>query len=80
MARAVRAKFGTDIGLSTTGVAGPSESEGKPVGTLHVAVDFQGQIHLDNGIYSTTRAQFKRRAALDVLYLLWRELKKRESA
>jgi nicotinamide-nucleotide amidase len=80
MARAVREKFGTDIGLSTTGVAGPSESEGKPVGTLHVAVDFQGEIHLDNGIYSTTRAQFKRRASLDVLYLLWRELKKRESA
>ena len=38
MAERVRALFGADYGLSTTGVAGPTEQEGKPVGTLHIGV------------------------------------------
>jgi nicotinamide-nucleotide amidase len=80
MAVAARLQLGADIGLSTTGVAGPGEMEGKPAGTLHVAMDFLGQIRTDSSIYSTTRPQLKRRAVLDVLYLLWRELKEREAA
>jgi nicotinamide-nucleotide amidase len=80
MASAARRAAGADIGLATTGVAGPSEVEGKPVGTLHVAMDFAGQVRSDSSIYATTRPQLKRRAVLDVLYLLWRELRRRESA
>lgn len=38
MAEGVRAVMGADIGLATTGVAGPAESEGKPVGTVCLAV------------------------------------------
>lgn len=38
MARAVRQLFGATWGVATTGVAGPDPSEGKPVGTVHVAV------------------------------------------
>lgn len=79
MASAARREAGADIGLATTGVAGPSEVEGKPVGTLFVAMDFGGTLRHDNGIYRTTRPQFKRRATLDVLYLLWRELRDREA-
>ena len=30
--------MGSDYGLSTTGVAGPDPAEGKPVGTVFVAV------------------------------------------
>jgi nicotinamide-nucleotide amidase len=78
MASAARRELGADIGLATTGVAGPGEIEGKPAGTLHVAVDFMGQIHTDNSIYHTTRHVLKRRAVMDVLYLLWRELMRRE--
>lgn len=78
MASAARRELGADIGLATTGVAGPDEIEGKPVGTLHVAMDFLGKIESDSSIYSTTRPQFKRRAVMDVLYLLWRELRQRE--
>jgi nicotinamide-nucleotide amidase len=80
MASAARRQMGADVGLAITGVAGPDESEGKPVGTLHVAMDFLGEISSDSSIYSTTRPQLKRRAVLDVLYLLWRELRKREAA
>jgi nicotinamide-nucleotide amidase len=38
MASGVRDRLGATYGLSTTGVAGPGPSEGKPAGTVHVAV------------------------------------------
>ena len=39
MARGVRVLLGSDVGVSTTGVAGPEHQEGKPVGLVHIAVD-----------------------------------------
>ena len=38
MARAVRDRLGADIGIGVTGVAGPAEIEGKPAGTVHIAI------------------------------------------
>ncbi len=38
MARGVRALTGATYGVSTTGVAGPAEQEGKPPGTVFVGV------------------------------------------
>jgi nicotinamide-nucleotide amidase len=38
MAEGVRAALGADWGLATTGVAGPDPQDGKPVGTVYVAV------------------------------------------
>jgi nicotinamide-nucleotide amidase len=38
MARGARARIGATYGLATTGVAGPDPSEGKPPGTVHIAV------------------------------------------
>lgn len=38
MAAGVRERLGATYGLATTGVAGPDASEGKPAGTVHVAV------------------------------------------
>jgi nicotinamide-nucleotide amidase len=35
--------FGADLGISATGVAGPSEQEGKPVGTVYVGAAFGGR-------------------------------------
>jgi nicotinamide-nucleotide amidase len=38
MAEGARRAFGADLGLATTGVAGPAEQGGRPVGTLCLAV------------------------------------------
>jgi nicotinamide-nucleotide amidase len=46
MARAARERLTAEIGISTTGVAGPDPLEGKPVGTVHVAIAWQrGEKH-----------------------------------
>lgn len=38
MAEGARQRLGATYGLATTGVAGPDASEGKPPGTVHIAV------------------------------------------
>jgi len=38
LAEGARERLGADWGVATTGVAGPDEQEGRPVGTVHVAV------------------------------------------
>ena len=38
MAFGAQERFGSTYGISTTGVAGPGESEGKPQGTVHIAI------------------------------------------
>ncbi|MEY2996340.1 MAG: hypothetical protein RLZZ39_1165 [Actinomycetota bacterium] len=51
MADGVRRLLGTDIGLSLTGVAGPTEQDGQPIGTLWVG--------LSRGGAETTAALFR---------------------
>lgn len=43
LARGAAEKFHADLGVAATGVAGPTEQEGKPVGTLYVAAHFEGK-------------------------------------
>ena len=44
MADGVRRRLGADVGLSTTGVAGPVEQEGQPVGTVWLGMAVGGEV------------------------------------
>ena len=43
MAQGAAERFGADVGVSTTGVAGPAEQEGKPPGTIFVGACLGGR-------------------------------------
>ena len=43
LAQAAAGKFSADLGIAATGVAGPTEQEGKAVGTIFVAATFGGR-------------------------------------
>lgn len=43
LAENVAALVSTDIGISFTGVAGPAELEGKPVGTVYIGISIKGK-------------------------------------
>jgi nicotinamide-nucleotide amidase len=74
MARVARERLGADIGVGVTGVAGPEEMEGNPVGTAHIAIDDGKGNRLVLGHYPPLRHQVKRRATYHALFELRRTL------
>jgi len=74
MARAARERLQSDIGIGITGVAGPAEMEGKPAGTVFIAIDNGKETKMIEGRYPPLRHQVKRRAAYHALYELRRML------
>lgn len=75
MARAIRAQLGSDFGIGITGVAGPTMQEGKPVGTVYMAVEGPtGVVTARSAGRNTSREDNKRLAVLVVLNLLRRLL------
>lgn len=67
MAQAAKLYLKADIGVSTTGVAGPDELEGKPVGMVYIGVDIGRASRVSSGNYPGDRQQIKRRAATAAL-------------
>lgn len=74
MAEVARHKLDADIGVGITGVAGPTQVEGKPIGTAHIAVDDGKEKKLVFGIYPPLRHEVKRRATCHALFELRRTL------
>ena len=71
MAHAIREQFHTDFGIGVTGVAGPDEQEGKPVGTAYIAVEGpEGVVVITRGGGRTGRSENKRHTVLTALNLL----------
>lgn len=59
MATGVRRLTGADVGVSTTGVAGPEEQEGKPPGTVFVGVAWPGGVRAFPVPLSGSRAEIQ---------------------
>ncbi|UKS29816.1 competence/damage-inducible protein A [Paenibacillus sp. HWE-109] len=76
LAEHISGKTGSDFGISVTGVAGPSPSEGKPVGLVYIGFAQKNKptqvIELQ---LSGNRESIKHRAAKSALYQLWKQLK-----
>ncbi|MBC8174507.1 MAG: competence/damage-inducible protein A [Candidatus Marinimicrobia bacterium] len=71
MAQGVRKLFQTDIGVSITGIAGPSgDTPNKPIGLTYIGLDFSGDIDVQKYIFSTDRRFNKELAAQAALNLV----------
>ncbi|MCF4140637.1 CinA family protein [Streptomyces sp. Tue 6430] len=82
MAAGVRRALGADWGVATTGVAGPDAQDGRPVGTVFVAVEGPsgpGSGSASGGKVEAlrlngSRAEIRRESVRSVLAMLLREL------
>ena len=64
MATGARHRFGTTIGIGITGIAGPAGgTPEKPVGTVWVAVDLNGDVHAVRAVVPGDRGEIRQRAA-----------------
>jgi nicotinamide-nucleotide amidase len=81
MARGACARLGSDIAVSTTGIAGPSgATEGKPIGLVYVAVaSASGETSVRRLTIPGGRDDVRRRSVVLALDLLWRHLDKEEN-
>jgi nicotinamide-nucleotide amidase len=74
MAAGARRALGADIGLALTGVAGPDEQEGQPVGTLHVGIASDDGVTTASLRLPGTRDQMRQFSVISSLDLLRRQL------
>jgi nicotinamide-nucleotide amidase len=85
MARGVRDRLGASYGLAVTGVAGPEPQDGRPVGTVHVAVAGSGDEVITHSLRlpvpaegERARGPIRRMTVVHALDLLRRTLVKLE--
>lgn len=69
MAAGVRRVCGADVGLATTGVAGPDPQDGRPPGTVHVAVVAAGVREVRSLVLAGDRARVRAGTVRAVLAL-----------
>lgn len=75
MAQGVRELFSTDFGVGITGNAGPSGSEGKPVGLVYIAVATEKGVYCREHHFTSTRIENKLRIALTAISMVIDKLK-----
>ena len=74
MAAGVRERLGASVGAATTGVAGPDAADGKPPGTVHIAVSAAGGTVVQTLALSGGRDEIRRDTVERSLRLLWNML------
>lgn len=72
MAIGARRVLGADVGLALTGVAGPGEQEGLPVGTVFVAVATPSASHVRRFLLPGARQQVRELSVINALDMLRR--------
>ncbi len=75
MAEGARRKLGADVGLSTTGIAGPTGgTPKKPVGLVYLGVSVRGKVEVHRHLFSGDRLRVKARSTFTLLDHLRRRL------
>lgn len=74
MAAGMAKSSGADAAVSTTGVAGPGPSEGKPEGLVYIGVYFNGQTYVKEVHLAGKRNVIRERAAYSALDYLRRKI------
>jgi nicotinamide-nucleotide amidase len=70
MAVGIRDKLGADVGIATTGVAGPTEQEGQPVGLVYVAIALPDHVEAQPVRLPGDRRRIRQYGVISVLNLL----------
>jgi nicotinamide-nucleotide amidase len=70
MADGVREKLGADVGLATTGVAGPDTQEGQPVGTVYLGVAVGDRVEAHYVRLPGDRERIRQFSCISILDLL----------
>lgn len=71
MANGVRKRLGTDLGISSTGIAGPGgATEGKPVGLVYFGLSTRERLLVDHVVFSGDRNEIRGRAATHLLNMV----------
>lgn len=80
MARGAATRLGADVGLALTGVAGPTQQEDQPVGTVFFAIHLDGATETVHQRLPGDRDRVRQFAAISALDLLRRRLLERARA
>ncbi|MBI1911828.1 MAG: CinA family protein [Deltaproteobacteria bacterium] len=71
MAQGIKERFGTRVGVSVTGIAGPGGgTPKKPVGTVFIGVSTPKKITVKKFLFKGTRKEIKKQSALQALEML----------
>ncbi len=74
MASGARRALGADVGLALTGVAGPAEQDGMPVGTLCIGIAIGDHVHTTVARLPGQREQMRQMSVITALDFLRRTL------
>ncbi|PLX20407.1 MAG: competence/damage-inducible protein A [Salinivirgaceae bacterium] len=77
MAKNVASQFNTDIGISTTGIAGPTGgTTEKPVGTVWIGIYINGEVDAIHFMFTHNRTVIMERSATLAMYEMIKRIKK----
>lgn len=70
MAAGVRTRLHADVGVATTGIAGPGGTATKPVGLVYICVSTASTTRVERHVFSADRHAVKQQTAAAALHLL----------
>jgi nicotinamide-nucleotide amidase len=75
MVEGLKAKTGSDLCISITGITGPEATEGKPVGLIYIGICYKGKSRVvETKMRNVTRAWNRNYAVLNMLYEVYRSI------